>query len=334
MISKEVKKMYPLKFKAIYFEKIWGGRALKSMKEALPEGNIGESWELACHKNGMSLVANGPLAGKGLDALIEIYGEGLLGTAIDDSVFPLLIKLIHAKEALSVQVHPDDDYASIHEGELGKTEAWYVIQADPGAKLIVGTKPGLSKVAFKTAIENGELETYLNELPVQAGDVVFVKSGLLHAIGAGIVLAEVQQNSDTTYRVYDYNRGRDLHVAQALDVVKFDLQGTKRSGLKVQREGYHKTYYCLCKDFSLEIYDIQQVLAEVSDVERFYVFTCVAGEGLLSYNDGSVMVKAGETIMIPATLGSYKFEGKMKLIKSYVPDLVAVEAEILKVITE
>lgn len=326
--------MYPLKFEAIYFEKIWGGRALKSMKDALPEGNIGESWELACHKNGMSVVANGPLAGKGLDVIMDLYGERLLGTAVDGLTFPLLIKLIHAKEALSVQVHPDDDYASIHEGELGKTEAWYVIQADPGAKLIVGTKPGLSRSTFKTAIENGELEKHLNELPVQAGDVVFVKSGLLHAIGAGIVLAEVQQNSDTTYRVYDYNRGRDLHVAQALDVVNFDLQGIKRRGLMVRKEAYHKTYYCLCKDFSLEIYDIQEALEESSDVTRFYVFTCVEGEGMLSYTDGHMIVKAGETIVIPATLGVYKFEGKMKLIKSYVPDLKAVEAEILQVITE
>ncbi|MBN2898474.1 MAG: class I mannose-6-phosphate isomerase [Clostridia bacterium] len=322
--------MYPLKFKPIYFEKIWGGRGLEWLKDDLPDGNIGESWELACHDNGINVISNGAMAGKKLSDAVDEYGLTLLGHAIDPSVFPLLIKLIYAREPLSVQVHPNDDYARIHAGELGKTEAWYIIKAEPGAKLIVGTKAGLTQAQFAREIEKGTLETSLNELEVFDGDVVFVKSGLVHAIGGGILLAEVQQNSDTTYRVYDYNRGREIHVDRALDVVDFDLAGKKSGGLTVKKAGYDKTYHCLCKEFSLEIYHIHDFLEESSDAARFFVFTCVDGGGSIFYDGGRETLQVGETVLIPANLGIYRIEGNMKLIKSYVPDVAQVERAVLE----
>ncbi|WP_432666453.1 mannose-6-phosphate isomerase, class I [Wukongibacter baidiensis] len=321
--------MYPLKFKEIYHKKIWGGRDLGLIKENLPEGRIGESWEVACHPKGTSIISNGEFRGMGLDQLIKLKGEELIGTHIQKDSFPLLIKLINAKDKLSVQVHPNDEYGKKTEGEMGKTEVWYVMEAKEGANLIVGTKNISQKEEFQDAIENGGLDQYLNKVPVKKGDVIFIKSGLIHAIGEGVLIAEIQQNSDTTYRVYDYNRGRDIHINKALDVVDLNLKGEKSKGIRIYGDGYTKTYLCLGKDFSLELYDIEDKFEENSDIERFYIFTCVDGQGELIYKDGKDVIQRGESILIPASLGHYIFKGKLKVLKSYVPDINRVEREIL-----
>jgi mannose-6-phosphate isomerase len=320
--------MYPLKFKNIYFEKIWGGRDLDLFRNNLPAGNIGESWDVACHPHGTSVVANGKWEGKGLDELIKEHGHKLLGSKIDLNWFPLLIKMINAKDKLSVQVHPNDEYGKAVEGEMGKTEVWYVVEALEGANLVVGTKE-CSKEDFKKAIESGNFDEYMNKVNVKKGDVYFVKSGLVHAIGEGVIIAEIQQNSDTTYRVYDYNRGRELHVEKALDVVDLNLRGEKSKGLTVRYEGYHKTYYSLGKDFSLELYDIMGKLDEESDEERFYAFTCVEGKGEIIFEREEIEIYKGDSFLIPATMGSYVLQGSMKLLKSYVPDIENVKKEIL-----
>ncbi|WP_102399679.1 type I phosphomannose isomerase catalytic subunit [Haloimpatiens massiliensis] len=321
--------MYPLKFENLYYEKIWGGRDFEKFRDNLPEGNIGESWDIACHKNGTSVVANGEFKGTRLDELIEKYEEKVIGTKIHKEWFPLLIKLINAKDKLSVQVHPNDTYAKEVEGEMGKTEVWYVVEAFEGANLVVGTKEHCTKEEFQKAVENGNLDKYMNRIPVKKGEVYFVKSGLIHAIGEGVIIAEIQQNSDTTYRVYDYNRGRELHIEKALDVIDLNLQGKKRDGIKVKKEGYEKTYLCLCKDFSLELYNIEKQCMEKSNEERFFAFTCVEGNGEILYKEGKENIKQGDSILIPAFLGDYTLKGKMKLLKSYLPNIEEVEKEIL-----
>ncbi|RKD32294.1 type I phosphomannose isomerase catalytic subunit [Thermohalobacter berrensis] len=320
--------MYPLKFENIYVKKVWGGRDLELFRDNLPEGNIGESWDVACHPNGTSVVKNGEYKGMKLGELIKQEGEKIIGTKISTDWFPLLVKLINAKDKLSLQVHPDDDYAKRVEGEMGKTEVWYVVEAFEGANLVVGTKD-CTKEEFKRAIENEELDKYTNRIPVKKGDVYFVKSGLVHAIGEGVIIAEIQQNSDTTYRVYDYGRGRELHIDKALDVIDLNLEGKKAEGITVKKEGYTKIYYCLCKDFSLELYDVEEGFNEESDIERFYIFTCVDGNGEIIYNNGNEKIEKGDSILIPASLGKYEFKGKMKLLKSYVPDIKKVEEEII-----
>jgi len=321
--------MYPLKFKNIYFDKIWGGRDFELFRNNMPEGNIGESWDIACHKNGTSVVSNGEFEGMRLDELIKLKGDELIGSKISSDWFPLLIKLINAKESLSVQVHPDDEYGMRVEGEMGKTEVWYVVEAFEGANLVVGTKEGCTKEQFKEAIESGNLEPHMNKIFVEKGDVYFVKSGLMHAIGEGVIIAEIQQNSDTTYRVYDYDRGRELHVDKALHVVDLNLIGKKSTGLKLECEGFSKSYLCLCKDFSLELYDVCTSVKEKSDNERFYAFTCVEGNGKIKFEGGEEDINKGDSVMIPATLGEYELFGSMKLLKSYVPDVSKVEKEIL-----
>ncbi len=324
--------MYPLKFENIYFEKVWGGQALSTIRDNVPQGDIGESWDVACHENGVSIVTNGKYKGMRLDKLIEEKGEGLLGKELVGRKFPLLIKFLSPNEKLSVQVHPNDKYAAKYEnGELGKTEAWYIVEANEDAYIVLGTN-GCSKEEFQKSIEDGTVENYMNKINVKKGDVYYLKSGLIHTMGPGVIVAEIQQNSDTTYRVYDYGRGRETHVKKALDVIRFDSEGRKREGLLVEKDGYSKTYYCLSEHFSLEIYNIFLSMVEESDNDRFYIFTAVEGEGRIYYNKGKVDFKRGESIFIPATLGEYSIQGNCKLIKSYVPDVETVQEKILNII--
>lgn len=320
--------MYPLQFQNIYYDKIWGGRDFENFRADLPEGKIGESWDVACHPHGTSVVSNGNFKGIRLDKLIKTEGKKLIGDKIPSERFPLLVKLINSKESLSVQVHPDDEYAMETEKDLGKTEAWYVVDAYEGANLIVGAK-NCTKTQFEAAIKSGNLDKYLNKIYVKKGEVYFVNSGLIHAIGKGVIIAEIQQNSDTTYRVYDYNRGRELHIEKAIDVVNLELKGQKSSGIKIEKEGYSKTYYVLCDKFSIEVYNINRSVNEESDKERFYIFTCVEGQGVITFNDGKEDIKKGDSFLIPAYLGNYKIDGNLKLIKSYVPDIEKVKRDIL-----
>lgn len=203
--------MYPLKFENLYCSKIWGGRDFEKFRSNLPEGDIGESWDVACHQNGVSIISNGKFKGIALDKLIKEYGSELLGRSVQNNEFPLLVKLINSKEKLSVQVHPNDDYAKRMENSLGKTEAWYVVDAKPNASLIIGTKD-CDKEAFENAVREGKVENYLNKVEVKKGDCFLINSGLVHAICEGVIIAEIQQNSDITYRIYDYGRPREIHV--------------------------------------------------------------------------------------------------------------------------
>ena len=173
--------MYPIKFENLYYDKIWGGRDLESFRNNLPDGDIGESWDVACHPNGTGVVANGELKGKRFDEIIAEFGHALVGSKVSTEKFPLLVKLINSREKLSVQVHPGDEYAQRVENEFGKTEAWYVVDAKPGAKLIVGTK-NCDKAVFAKAIEEGKSEDYLNIIDVKKGDCFLINSGLVHAI--------------------------------------------------------------------------------------------------------------------------------------------------------
>ncbi|MGL4664232.1 MAG: type I phosphomannose isomerase catalytic subunit [Clostridium butyricum] len=324
--------MYPIKFENLYYERIWGGKDLEKFRNNVPEGVIGESWDIACHKNGTGKVANGELKGKGFDEVIKEYGNKFLGNSISiDEDFPLLIKLITAKDKLSVQVHPNDEYAKRVENDLGKTEAWYVVDAEEGASLIVGTKD-CDKETFKKAIEDGNLDKYLNKIPVKKGDFFYVQSGLVHAICEGILIAEIQQSSDTTYRVYDYNRGREIHVEKALDVIDFSLKGENTQGITIKNGGYDKTYLCLGEYFTIQKYEVNTSVKEASDEDRFYLFTCVDGEGTIKYNGGEEKISMGDSIFIPASLGEYELCGKFTLLKSYVPDVKIEEENIIKVV--
>ena len=322
--------MYPIKFEPLYYEKVWGGRAIGKYRKDLPEGEVGESWDLSCHDNGMSRVKDGNFKGETLGNLIDRHGEALVGTAISLERFPLLVKMLHAKDKISIQVHPSDDYALKHENSLGKTEVWYVLDAEPNANMVLGVKD-CTKEQFEKAAKSGELEPYLNRIPVKKGDVYFIQSGLVHAM-EGVVVVEIQQNSDVTYRAYDYGRPRQLHMKQVLDVMDINLKGENITGLTTCKNHYSKTYYCYDKNFSLERYDIIGEVKETSDEERFYIFYCIEGNGKIVSKGYEQIMEVGDTILIPATLGEYKISGQLSVLKSYVPNVEELEKEIISVV--
>lgn len=221
----------PLTFAPIFKDYVWGGRNLADiLGRELPEGTVAESWEIADHANGASRIDRGPLAGQTLSEVLAQFGIELAGTrnraAVERGRFPLLIKLLDAQRPLSVQVHPGDEYAQAHEGELGKTEMWIVLHAAPGAEVVFGFAKQIVQADLRAALEGGDsatIEELLHRVAVQAGDVIFVPAGAIHALGAGIIVAEIQQNSDTTYRLYDWGRPREIHVEKALDVTDMEL---------------------------------------------------------------------------------------------------------------
>jgi len=311
--------MYPIKFENIYYEKIWGGRDLEKFRQNLPDGNIGESWDIACHQNGTGIVANGELKGKSFNEIIEKYGKELLGKSYKGEMFPLLVKLINSKDKLSVQVHPNDEYAKKYENSFGKTEAWYVVDAKPGSFLIVGTKD-CDKETFKNAIDEGTTEDYLNKIEVKKGDSFLINSGLVHAICEGVVIAEIQQNSDITYRIYDYGRPREIHVKKSLEVIDFKLKAINFSSKALEKfDGYDKGILCKSDYFTIEKYIITKKVEEKSNMDKFFIFTCVDGEGeIISGNGFKEKIYKGDSLLIPATLGEYIITGKLTLLKSYV----------------
>lgn len=323
--------MYPLKFTNIYKDKPWGNKKLKKFRDDVPTGKIGESWNISCRDEDMSVVSEGEFSGKTLLELIDEYKEGLVGTALTGADFPLLIKILSVSEKLSVQVHPDDEYAKKDGEEYGKEEIWYIMDAKRGAQLILGTN-GCTREEFELAIIEGKSEDMMRKLPIKKGEVYYVKSGLIHTVDGEVMVAEIQQNSDLTYRVYDYDRGRELHIEKALDSIRFELEGKKSPGLTAKYKGYAKTWYALSSKFSLELYKINREVVEESDPERFYIFMCVKGKGTIKYEGGEVKFAMGDTVLIPATLGEYTISGGCRLLKTYVPDVAKVEQEIIAVI--
>ena len=309
--------MYPIRFENLYYEKIWGGRDFEAFRDNMPDGEIGEKWDIACHPNGTGIVANGELKGIKFDELINKLGHDLVGNKITLEKLPLLIKLISSKEKLSVQVHPGDEYAAKHECDYGKTEAWYVMDAKLGASLIVGTK-NCTKEEFEEAIKNNKVEEYLNKIEVKKGDCFLINSGLVHAICEGVIIAEIQQNSDVTYRVYDYGRPREIHVEKALDVINFDLQCENLSE-KTEEEFDGYSHILLCKNeyFGIEKITIDSQYNDISDIEKFDMLTCVDGEGTIEGKDFTERIRTGDSYLIPASLGEYTIRGKAIILKSY-----------------
>ncbi len=321
--------MEPIIFNPDYKELVWGGTKLRTLfNKPIPYENTGESWEIASHKNGHSVVKDGRFKGLTLRELLVQHGDVVVGKKYGDrDKFPLLVKLIDAKADLSVQVHPDDLYAGLHEdGELGKSEAWLVLDVEPGGRLVIGLAEGVTKEKFREAVKNNTIESCLNQLQVKAGDVINIPAGLLHAIGSGVLLAEIQQNSDTTYRVYDWNRvgldgkSRELHVAKSLDTIDFeDKHSTKPTkGSTVKFEGYGHTCYIINQYFSFETIDVASVYSD-SREEAFEIFMVLDGDGVLKGKFGEVKVAKGDSLLIPITMNTYSFEGTMKLLKTYVP---------------
>jgi len=320
-------KAYPLKFKPEMKERVWGGRALEQFGFTLPEGHIGEAWTIGDHPNGTTTVLNGELAGLGLDKVREQYGEAYFGSkgyAGDSSRFPLLIKLLDCQDDLSVQVHPNDHYAKLPEGELGKTEMWYILAAKPGAKIIYGLRKVVGREELAQAIAAGTIMDTMQEVSVEAGDSFYIPAGTVHALCSGVLVAEIQQNSDTTYRLFDYNRPgldgkhRELHVEDSLNVIAYEGAGATRmktGGAKVNEwlELARSPYFITEKGV---------VAGEVTartTAESFTIVVVCEGEGTLKWGEGELALSPGDCCLLPAVLGEYSLAGNLTVLRSYLP---------------
>ncbi len=301
--------LYPLKFKPILKERLWGGTKLKNVLNKPSESEItGESWELSGVDGDISEVANGDLKGTPLKRLIEQNGKDLLGKPVVSRFgnnFPILIKFIDAKQDLSIQLHPNDELAKERHNSFGKTEMWYVMDADPGSQLIVGFNRNVEKDEYVKSLKNDSLLDLMNYEKVKEGDTFFINTGKIHAIGAGVLLAEIQQTSDVTYRVFDFNRKdkngnlRELHTDMALDAIDYE----KKDDFKVDysRSSDIVNEMVDCPYFKTNFLDLTTTMhKDVTERDSFTIYMCVGGEAEIKNDWGTVSMVNGETILVAA----------------------------------
>ncbi len=301
--------MYPLKFKPILKERLWGGTKLKEVLGKPIETDItGESWELSGVPGDVSIVTNGVHSGTSLQELIDSYGVKLLGQRVFKKFgneFPILIKFIDAKQDLSIQLHPNDELAKKRHNSFGKTEMWYVMDADKNASLIVGFKKDVKKEEYIISLENDSLLELLNYEKVKEGDTFFINTGKIHAIGAGVLLAEIQQTSDITYRVFDFNRKdksgnlRELHTDLALDAMDY----SKKDDFKVvyERQADTTNKMVVCPYFATNYLQLtQDFVKDTAGQDSFTIYMCVGGSAMVDNGFGTASLDMGETVLVPA----------------------------------
>jgi mannose-6-phosphate isomerase len=322
--------LYPLKFKTIYKDKIWGGQKLHTLlgKDFGTLPNCGETWEISAVKGNISVVSEGPLVGRNLEELLKEYKGRLVGEAVYNKYrneFPLLVKFIDANEDLSVQVHPEDRQAKQQLNSFGKTEMWYILQADDGATLNSGFNRPLTKEEYLGYFTNGKLMDILNIEKVHADDVYFLPAGRVHYIGKGCLLAEIQQSSDATFRIYDFGRTdstgnlRELHTSQALEAIDFSYHQN------------YKTHYTekvndvvplvSCAYFTTnKLHFNTEVIRDYTKFDSFIIYMCISGEVAIDYGHGATHAKMGEAVLVPSAINkiTLKPKGWFKMLESYI----------------
>lgn len=306
-------KLYPLVFEPYLKQVIWGGEAICRFKRIpCEQKNIGESWEVSAIPGTVSVVRTGPLEGQTLENLLEVAPVELLGQSVINRFgkrFPLLVKFIDAAADLSVQVHPDDDLSMLRYGSTGKTEMWYVIDALPGSRLVSGFSVPMDKSEYARRVAEGTLEEVLRYIEVKPGDIFFIPSGRVHAIGAGIFLAEIQQSSDITYRLYDYNRKdeqgqlRPLHVDEAKDAI--DYIPVTESKTSYEERDNEVVSLVRCPYFStnrIRLVNRMEIQRSYREIDSFVLLVCMGGNGYLQYEGGKQSFSQGVTVLLPAVL--------------------------------
>lgn len=304
--------LYPLKFEPILKETIWGGHELVNRfnKKGDPSGKYGESWEISAVSDNLSIVTNGFLAGNNIEELIEVYMGDITGDAVYETFgneFPLLIKIIEARQDLSIQVHPDDVTARKRHNAYGKTEMWYILENEKNAKIYTGFDKEYTREAYLDAVANGTLDSLMNIELSAPGDVYFVPAGRIHAIGTGNILVEIQQTSDITYRIFDWNRvdcngkGRELHTDLAVDVIDFKAAGKSKISKELVT---NKTENLVnCKYFTTNIINItSSIEKDYNLIDSFVIYICTKGEFIIRWEDNSEPVIKGETVLLPAMI--------------------------------
>lgn len=316
--------MYPIKLNPVFKEIVWGGERLKNGYGYESDlNNIAEAWVLSARNDGDNTVKNGEYANKSFTELIKNHPEFLGKKGEKYNEFPLLIKFIDAKSDLSIQVHPDDDYARIHENSLGKTEAWYVLDCSDDAELIYGFNKGITKEEFEKSINDNSFLNHVNKVKVKKGDIFFIEAGTLHAIGGGILLAEVQQNCNTTYRVYDYGRlvdgkPRELHIEKALDVTNTlpPVRSAEAEGKEEVIGDAKVQKLCSCEFFTMTSLKLNGKYEYNCDNSSFLSVLILDGSGSITAGNTAVSVKKGDSIFIPANSGNVVLSGEFNALLS------------------
>lgn len=319
--------LYPLKFRPILKDKIWGGTKLKTILQkdsSLP--NIGESWEISDVEGDTSIVSNGNLENQSLKQLLQLYKDELIGKKNYEKFgdkFPLLIKFIDAKQDLSIQLHPNDALAKARHNSFGKTEMWYVMQADEDSNLIVDFNQKMTPELYLEHLEQKTLPQILNFDKVKAGDTYFIEVGRVHAIGAGVMLAEIQQTSDITYRIYDWDRTddfgneRELHTDLAIDAIGFDMPNNFR--VKYSKKPNQSNEMVSCPYFTTSYLKVDQEIQKENTHDSFVIYICVEGEAQIKTETYSEVIKKGETLLVPAAISSYQISANdATLLEVYV----------------
>jgi mannose-6-phosphate isomerase len=318
-------KIYPLQFEAILKQRIWGGEKLKSiLNKPITSSITGESWELSTVDGDVSVIANGDYKGKALTDLINEYPNEVLGTAVYKrfgNQFPLLFKYLDAREDLSIQVHPNDELAKKRHNSFGKTEMWYIMQADKDARIIVGFKEDSSSKEYLKHLENNTLVSILDDVKVKSGDVFFLETGTVHAIGAGLVVAEIQQTSDITYRLYDFDRKdaqgntRELHVDLALEAINYNKVNTFKEYTKEVNES---NVIVDCPYFTTNFLPLEGEKTMLKTGDTFTVYMCIEGSFEMEYNKVKYNYKKGDTVLIPAAMNEFTLSGKASILEIYI----------------
>ena len=320
-------KSYPIQFQPILKERIWGGSKLQSLGKELSHDNIGESWEISMIDTDINIVTNGIYKAKSLAELIDLYPNEILGTKVYQKYgkqFPLLFKFLDAKTDLSIQLHPNDELAKKRHNSFGKTEMWYVMQADDNARIILGFKEDSSPEEYLDHLKNKTLPSVLQEYYVKKGDVFFIETGTIHAIGGGILLAEIQQTSDITYRVYDWDRvddngnERELHVDLALDAIDYNKKDPKIEYIKINDDSVKLVD---CPFFTTNIVSLTSSYQITKNNDCFLVYICTEGNAVLVTNDERFEIKQGETILVPAQLNNFALQGNATLLEVFINKL-------------
>jgi mannose-6-phosphate isomerase len=318
-------KLYPLQFEPILKERIWGGTKLKTyLNKPIISEITGESWEISTVENDVSVVANGPLRGKSLNDLINELPEAVLGTKVHEQFgkqIPLLFKYLDAREDLSIQLHPNDELAKKRHNSFGKTEMWYVMQADPNSRLIVGFKQKSSPEEYLQHIHDKTIVDILDTKKVKQGDVFFLETGTIHAIGAGIVVAEIQQTSDITYRIYDFDRvdangnKRELHVDLSLEAINYETIEAQKSYSKTENVPNEVVN---CKYFTTNFIPLDGNTTIYKHGASFTVYMCVDGDFQLMIDNETYTYKKGDTVLLPASLTDFQLSGKASILEIYI----------------
>lgn len=322
-----MQELYPLKFRPILKKRIWGGNKLvSSLNKRSKLKNIGESWEISDVEGDASTVINGDLQGKTLKELLKQYKSFLVGSKnyqVYKDKFPLLIKYIDASQDLSIQLHPNNELAAKRHNSFGKTEMWYVMQAEKDSKLILGFKDKINKETYLNHLKNKTLPNILNFDSVKTGDTYFIDVGRVHAIGAGVLLAEIQQTSDITYRLYDWDRvdsegnSRELHTDLALDAIDFDIPDNYKVEYKVTPNVSNKMVSC--PYFTTNFINLSKSVKKTNNKDSFMIYLCVEGHAHIEVDNNSEEIKMGESILIPAAIKNYTLNSSdAKLLEVYV----------------